>query len=112
VSSPPGVFFAQVIQLMWVLMFGIPMAGAVLVQNPPSIPSLAVARLATWVRGGKLVIDWHNFGYSILSHARGEGHPLVHVSRVYERVVGALGDDHFCVTAAMRDWLLMHWGIR
>ena len=83
-----------------------------LVQNPPSIPVLLVARVATWLRCSKLVIDWHNFGYSILSHTLGDTHPIVMVSYVYERVLGWLGDAHFCVTAAMRDWLLSNWGIR
>lgn len=46
-----------------------------LVQNPPAIPSLAVARIASVLRGQRVVIDWHNFGFSILKMKLKE-HPI------------------------------------
>ena len=72
-----------------------------LVQNPPSIPTLVVALLICWIRNTRLVIDWHNFGYSILSLKLGPGHPLVRVSQWYERRVGRYASAHLCVTDAM-----------
>jgi beta-1,4-mannosyltransferase len=65
------------------------------------------------LRGARFVIDWHNFGYTILalSLRGGERHPLVRVARVYERFFARLGDAHICVTAAMRDWLRQEWGV-
>ncbi len=108
--APLKVLF-QALQLLLVLTLGLRRVEAVLVQNPPSIPVLAVARLATWAVGARLVIDWHNFGYTILSHTLGTASPIVRVSRVYERLFGRLGDAHLCVTAAMRDWLRENWQI-
>lgn len=52
-------------------------------QNPPSIPTLLLAQLVSFLRGSKLIIDWHNTGYSILALKLGPGHPLVKIARWY-----------------------------
>lgn len=54
-----------------------------LYQNPPSIPTLLLAQLASFIRGSKLIIDWHNTAYSILALKLGNGHPLVKIARWY-----------------------------
>jgi len=59
-----------------------------------------------------MVIDWHNFGYSMLSHGLGQRHPLVAVARVYERTFARMADGHICVTQAMQGWLRENWGVR
>ena len=55
-----------------------------LIQNPPSIPTLFVCQIVCFVRNTRLVIDWHNFGYSILALRLGRSHPLVKISEWYE----------------------------
>ena len=72
-----------------------------LVQNPPSIPALFVAHVICFLRHTRLVIDWHNFGYSILALKFGNAHPLVRISRVYEKIFARAAYAHFCVTDAM-----------
>ena len=72
-----------------------------LVQNPPSIPTLFIAQIICFLRHTRLVIDWHNFGYSILALRLGNTHPLVQISRVYERIFARAAYAHFCVTDAM-----------
>ena len=72
-----------------------------LVQNPPSIPTLIVAYVVCFLRHTRLVIDWHNFGYSILALRLGSTHPLVQISRLYERIFARSAEAHFCVTNAM-----------
>lgn len=72
-----------------------------LVQNPPSIPTLVVAYVVCFLRHTRLVIDWHNFGYSILALRLGSMHPLVQISRLYEKIFARSADAHFCVTNAM-----------
>lgn len=48
-----------------------------------------------------LVIDWHNFGYTILALKLGDGHPLVRISKWYERSFCRSATAHLCVTSAM-----------
>ena len=72
-----------------------------LVQNPPSIPTLFIAQITCFLRHTRLVIDWHNFGYSILALRLGNAHPLVQISRLYERIFARAAYAHFCVTDAM-----------
>ena len=47
------------------------------------------------------MIDWHNYGWTILSGTRGPRHPLVSISKLYECYFGRLGDFHLTVTRAM-----------
>ncbi len=82
-----------------------------LVQNPPSIPTLAVARLAAWVRRSQLVIDWHNFGFAMLAVRLGQRHPAVGIARWYERIMARGPAQHLCVSNAMSEWLKEHFSI-
>lgn len=82
-----------------------------LVQNPPSIPTLAVATLVCFIRNTQLVIDWHNFGYSILALKLGDSHPLVKISALYERVFAKAAKHHFTVTHAMARVLKDSYGV-
>lgn len=70
-------------------------------QNPPSIPTLAVASIVCFLRNTRLVIDWHNFGYSILALKLGNNHTLVRLSGWYERTLCRYATAHLCVTRAM-----------
>ncbi|OQE43377.1 hypothetical protein PENCOP_c003G03508 [Penicillium coprophilum] len=76
-----------------------------LVQNPPSIPTLAIASIVCFLRQTKLIIDWHNFGYSILALKLGQSHPLVQMSMSYEKVFCKYATAHLCVTNAMKSVL-------
>jgi beta-1,4-mannosyltransferase len=82
---------------------------AVLVQNPPALPTLAVAWLVCRLRGAKLVVDWHNLGYSVLAFELGKptdtAHPAVAWPRAAETWLAARADAHFCVTHAMAAFL-------
>ncbi|KAF2173779.1 glycosyltransferase family 33 protein [Zasmidium cellare ATCC 36951] len=83
-----------------------------LIQNPPSIPTLAVCQVVCFIRNTRFVIDWHNFGYSILALRLGPLHPLVKISEWYEGLLSSHGvHAHFCVTNAMRRVLKEKWGI-
>jgi beta-1,4-mannosyltransferase len=53
--------------LLFALLWSVKRCDVMLVQNPPSIPTLAVCVLVCWLRRTKLVIDWHNFGFTILA---------------------------------------------
>jgi beta-1,4-mannosyltransferase len=101
----------QVFQLLWCLLVSIPQPDAILVQNPPSIPTLILVFFVCFLRDSKFVIDWHNFGYTILGLKLSPSHPLVVTSRIYERFAGKFADAGLCVTRAMKDWLSAEWGI-
>jgi beta-1,4-mannosyltransferase len=51
-------------------------------QNPPSIPTLALVWLIGAWTGSKVIIDWHNLGYTILALRLGERHLLVRVAQL------------------------------
>jgi beta-1,4-mannosyltransferase len=82
-----------------------------LVQNPPSIPTLAIAGVVCFLRKTELVIDWHNFGYSILALKLGNSHPLVRISEWYEKVFARAATHHFTVTNAMARVLRDDYGV-
>ncbi|KAL0471686.1 glycosyl transferases group 1 domain-containing protein [Neurospora intermedia] len=91
----------QVFCLFALLSYTLPPSQWLLVQNPPSIPTLFIASLVCRLRSSKLLIDWHNYGWTILSSTRGPRHPLVYIAKLYECLFGRLGDHNLTVTHAM-----------
>lgn len=82
-----------------------------MMQNPPGLPTFFPAWAVCRLTGARLLVDWHNFGYTILGLALGLGHPLVGASRLWERFWATRADLHLCVTQAMRGWLSRSWGV-
>ncbi len=101
----------QSAQLLSLLLFRIAKPDSILVQNPPALPTLLVGLLAARARSSQLVIDWHNFGYSMLALKLGAHHPVVRLARWYERSMGRRADRHMCVSQAMQKELAENWGI-
>eukprot|EP01118_Nematostelium_gracile_P013569 TRINITY_DN514_c0_g1_i1.p1 TRINITY_DN514_c0_g1~~TRINITY_DN514_c0_g1_i1.p1 ORF type:complete len:319 (+),score=78.23 TRINITY_DN514_c0_g1_i1:31-987(+) len=102
---------AQFFVFLWTLMFTIEAPDFILVQNPPAVPILFIVKLVCLFRGSKMVIDWHNFGYTILGLELGNGHPFVLFYKYFEWFFGKRADYHFCVTYAMKRELETNWGI-
>lgn len=104
----------QIFFLYHALAYRIPFGAPkwLLVQNPPSIPTLAVAALVTQLRNIRLVVDWHNFGYSILALRLGTSHPVVRLAEWYEGFFArTFASAHLAVTDAMRAVLRDKWDI-
>ncbi|XP_055050089.1 chitobiosyldiphosphodolichol beta-mannosyltransferase [Misgurnus anguillicaudatus] len=101
----------QSIQLFYVLM-KIEDQGYILMQNPPGLPGIAVAWLVSRLRGNQFIIDWHNYGYTIMALSHGEKHPIVKVAKWYEKLFGCFSDHNLCVTNAMRGDLQKNWNIK
>ncbi len=76
---------------------------AILVQNPPSFPTLMAAAAVAKRSGARLIVDWHNYGFSLLALRLGAAHWLVRLSRWYEFRAGRMAARHFCVSRAMQD---------
>eukprot|EP00768_Dysnectes_brevis_P002798 gnl/Dysnectes_brevis/2052_a2369_1933.p1 GENE.gnl/Dysnectes_brevis/2052_a2369_1933~~gnl/Dysnectes_brevis/2052_a2369_1933.p1 ORF type:complete len:511 (+),score=114.04 gnl/Dysnectes_brevis/2052_a2369_1933:76-1608(+) len=83
----------------------------IVVQNPPSLPTLMAVWMAAKVKGAKIVIDWHNLGYTLLGLRRGENALSVRIYRWLEREFGRGGDIHLCVSLTFKQWLLEEWKI-
>lgn len=83
-----------------------------LVQNPPAIPTLFVSWIYCKIFRAKLIIDWHNYAYTILSLSINHSNPLVKFSRVYECYIGQLAHSNLCVTEAMKKDLKTKWNIK
>uniref|UniRef100_A0A0D9VQ96 Glycosyltransferase subfamily 4-like N-terminal domain-containing protein n=1 Tax=Leersia perrieri TaxID=77586 RepID=A0A0D9VQ96_9ORYZ len=102
----------QLTMLIWYLCFKIPCPDVFIVQNPPSVPTLAAVKLASWIRGAKFIVDWHNFGYTLLGLSHGRSHIIVKIYFWFEKHFGRMADGAFCVTKAMRHELDQNWGIK
>ncbi|XP_041943570.1 chitobiosyldiphosphodolichol beta-mannosyltransferase [Alosa sapidissima] len=100
----------QSLQLLYTLM-KIKHFSHILMQNPPGLPSIAVTWLVSSLRGVKFIIDWHNYGYTIMALTHGQRHPIVRVAKWYEKFFGRFSNYNLCVTKAMKEDLLKNWSI-
>jgi beta-1,4-mannosyltransferase len=98
-------------QSLWMLLAGTPRPDAVLVQNPPTIPTLLAAWLAARMRGSSFIIDWHNFGHTMLTTRLEPEHFVVQLTKAWERWLGRKANAHFCVSMAMRRILVEEFGL-
>ena len=78
----------------------------ILVQNPPALPTLPAALLAARAHGARLVIDWHNLGYTMLALRLGPRHPAVRLARWCEESLGRRAHAHLAVSRALRAELI------
>ncbi|NXU18037.1 ALG1 mannosyltransferase, partial [Pardalotus punctatus] len=102
----------QSVQLLYTLLRIDQPSYILLQQNPPGLPSIAVAWVAGLFWGSKLIIDWHNYGYTIMSLSHGRNHPLVQIAKWYEKLCGRLSDYNLCVTNAMKEDLWVNFKIK
>lgn len=89
-----------------------PPPEVILVQNPPALPTLFVVQFTAALLGSKIIIDWHNLGYTILGLRLGPKSPLVKLAALLERIGGTFAFAHVFVTRAMRDHLTQAWHLR
>ncbi|KAL9716021.1 mannosyltransferase [Leucoagaricus gongylophorus] len=103
----------QIFAILIVLVFLIRVPPEfILVQNPPSVPTLLIVQFVAKIRGCKVIIDWHNLGYSILALKIGKTHLLVGIARWLERTFGRCAYAHLFVTQAMKDHLTKEWDLQ
>jgi beta-1,4-mannosyltransferase len=55
----------QTFMLFWTF-FNLTKPDFMLVQSPPAIPTLIIVQIVCLLRGTKLVVDWHNYGFTLL----------------------------------------------
>ncbi|KAI0017224.1 glycosyltransferase family 33 protein [Xylariomycetidae sp. FL0641] len=96
----------QVGTLFRALAYTAPPTRWLLVQNPPSIPTLVVSMIISVLRNTHLMIDWHNYGWTILAGTKGRDHPFVAISKAYECALGQSAPTaNITVTHAMKKQL-------
>ena len=116
-TSLPGVVSLiriafQAMKLFRLLLFGVRRPDVMLLQNPPGIPALGVMLICARLRSASLVVDWHNFGYTVLALKVPRGSWRVRLTRWYEQTLGQHADGHLCVSRAMQKELQEGWGLR
>eukprot|EP00522_Entomoneis_paludosa_P010385 CAMPEP_0172443020 /NCGR_PEP_ID=MMETSP1065-20121228/3328_1 /TAXON_ID=265537 /ORGANISM="Amphiprora paludosa, Strain CCMP125" /LENGTH=504 /DNA_ID=CAMNT_0013193081 /DNA_START=121 /DNA_END=1635 /DNA_ORIENTATION=- len=74
----------------------------ILMQNPPAIPVLMTMVLYKFWTGAKLIIDWHNLGYSMIDK---QYTTFRSWGRLYEQLLAPFADGHLTVTKAMQVFL-------
>jgi beta-1,4-mannosyltransferase len=77
----------------------------ILIQNPPCMPLLLVTVLIRTFSRTRLIVDWHNYGFSIMQ-VNGASPRLVRIAKYYETFFGKFADVHLCVSHAFRKELL------
>ena len=98
----------QVLSLLWIL-FRIPKFKFLILQNPPGIPAMLICWIVCKIRGSKFIIDWHNYGYTILK-VNNRPQFLVNLACKYEKYLGK-SDVNFCVSQAEKRDLKKEFGI-
>jgi beta-1,4-mannosyltransferase len=101
----------QLLSLLWLLLVALPAPAAILMQNPPALPTMAACAAAAARHRAVWVVDWHNTAYSILALKHGHRRWLIGLARTLEASLGRLAGGHLCVTSTMRDWLCKHFGV-
>lgn len=81
-------------------------------QNPPAIPTIPITWLYCVLMEVQLIIDWHNYAYSIMALSLGKEHALVKLARFIEMTFGRRAGINICVSNAMREDLQKRWGIK
>jgi beta-1,4-mannosyltransferase len=99
------------LESFWFLLVQTRRADAVLVQNPPTIPTLFAGWLAARMRRSFFIIDWHNFGYTMLTTRLDQKDSVIQLAKTWERWLGRKADANFCVSTAMQRVLIDDFGI-
>lgn len=88
-----------------------PRPDLLLVQVPPALPTLAVAAALSRLRGGRLVIDWHNLASPLVDRRLGAGSVYARLHRWLERSLASRAHAHLCISVALQK-ALEDWGIK
>ena len=70
-----------------------------------------IAIIVAYLRNTHFIVDWHNFGGSILAMRLGDGHPFVRLYRLHDRALSRFATAHFTVTDVMTRVLQRDYGL-
>ena len=106
-KTPLGWFAAAALRLGWgfvelLVVLSRRRPTAILVQNPPSFPTLAAIWIAATILRVPFLVDWHNYGYTMLGLRLGTKHVITRLAARYEAWTGRRAQGHFCVSETMQ----------
>ena len=85
--------------------------AVILVQNPPTFPTVMAAWMAGRILRALVVIDWHNYGYSMLALRLGADHTITRLAARHEGWMARRAARHFCVSKAMQTDLVKRFAV-
>lgn len=100
----------QILSLFYILLFQIPKPKFILLQNPPGIPSMLVCWIVCFLRGSKFIIDWHNYGFTILEVNK-RNKLICKIAYLYEKFFSTKSHMNFVVSKAEQKDLKSRFGI-
>lgn len=100
----------QSLVLAWITLLRLQRPDVIVVQSPPVLPTVLVCYLLAKVRKAKLIVDWHNIGYTVL--AQTVKFPiLIAIAKATELLLAKVGDLNFVVSNSQRQWMQINAGI-
>jgi len=102
--------FLQVFMLFYILLFKIPRPDFLILQNPPGIPTIFICSIICFIRRSKFIIDWHNYGYTILQVNKRNKYMCL-IAKLYEIFLAKASHLNFCVSENMMKNLKENMGI-
>ena len=105
-------FFKILFQIfsIFFILIRIPKFQFLILQNPPGIPSMFICWIVCKLRSAKFIIDWHNYGYTILK-VNNRPNFIVKIAEKYEKFFGKKSHMNFCVSQAEKRDLKKNFGI-
>ncbi|KAI6176750.1 Chitobiosyldiphosphodolichol beta-mannosyltransferase [Aphelenchoides bicaudatus] len=108
----------MLVTLLWTLIFCTSFKISILLlQNPPGIPSMLICFLISRLKGASLVVDWHNYSYSMIQQSFSKKQVgsfskiCTDIAYSLEGFSGRLADHNICVSNTMREDLKDRWEI-
>jgi beta-1,4-mannosyltransferase len=118
-DSVPRIFYLPVaaartvhasLRLAWRLTTMGPFEVAIM-QNPPALPALPLALIASRARGARVIVDWHSRTAAMLGLRLGPGGAVVRLVNRLEGWLARRASSHLAVSNAMREDLRERFGI-
>lgn len=84
----------------------------IVAQTPPAVPTLLVVWIVARLRQSRLVLDWHNLGWTMLAEDPRTSRFLVFLAKTMERRLAKFADAHLAVSEALGKHLREDWALK
>jgi len=94
----------QVFFLLWMVLGMKRHPTVILVQTPPVLPTIPFAYFLAKISRARLIVDWHNVGYTILAQNL-KVPSLITIAKNIELFLARTADVNLVVSLAQKDWM-------